>query len=143
MIKVYLASRYARREEMEKYARRLQKLGVEIVSRWVWGSHSLSLADGQDLNISDPRNGKLAREDREDVLEAGIVLNFTESDLFPRGSRQTEFGMAYESYKICVIVGPFENLFHHLPGVLKFETFEEVIQNWDIVLTSFPSKEKI
>jgi hypothetical protein len=119
MIKVYLASRYARREDIEKYAHALQGLGFEIASTWVFGDHDV---------LSNPGDTKkFATLDRLDLLHSDIVINFAEPKEidYPRGSRHTEFGMAYERGKVCYVVGKFgvdlENIFHTLEGVLVYE----------------------
>jgi len=125
MIKVYLASRYARREEMEKYACALRELGFEITSTWVYGDHD---------TLSQPGYvKKFATLDRADLLGSDIVINFAEpKELdYPRGSRHTEFGMGYERGKVCYVVGKhgpdLENIFHSLEGVLVYD-------NWEILL---------
>jgi len=122
MIKIYLASRYGRREEMEGYARLLQNLGFEIASKWVWGA--------QDI-IGNPQDAKhFATQDRADVLRSDLVINFAEAKEidYPRGSRHTEFGMAYQAGKVCYVVGRWgtelENIFHNLEGVVIFENWE-------------------
>lgn len=124
MLKVYLASRYARREEMEKYAYVLRELGFEIASAWVWGDRDI---------VGQPGYAKkFATLDRSDVLAADIVINFAEPKEvdYPRGSRHTEFGMAYERGKVCYVIGKFgtnlENVFHSLEGVLIYE-------DWDLL----------
>jgi hypothetical protein len=119
MIKVYLASRYARREDIEKYAHTLQALGFEIASTWVFGE--------RDIVGSPSETKTFATMDRLDLLGADIVINFAEPKEvdYPRGSRHTEFGMAYERGKVCYVVGKFgtalENVFHSLEGVLVYE----------------------
>jgi hypothetical protein len=122
MIKIYLASRYSRREEMEVHARDLQDLGFEIASQWVWGT--------QDI-LGNPTNAKqFATQDRADVLRSDLVINFAEAKEvdYPRGSRHTEFGMAYQAGKVCYVVGRWgtelENIFHNLEGVVIFENWE-------------------
>jgi hypothetical protein len=125
MIKIYLASRYARREDMAEYARVLQELSFEITSDWVWGTHDI---------VGNPGNTKkFATMDRRDLLRADIVINFAEpKELdYPRGSRHTEFGMAYERGKVCYVVGihgvELENIFHNLEGVLVYEAWEDLL----------------
>jgi len=124
MIKIYLASRYSRREEMEVHARDLQDLGFEIASKWVWGA--------QDI-LANPQEAKqMATQDRADVLRSDLVINFAEAKEvdYPRGSRHTEFGMAYQAGKVCYVVGRWgtelENIFHNLEGVVIFENWETI-----------------
>ena len=124
MIKIYLASRYSRRVEMEDYARDLQELGFEITSEWVFGQRDV---------VGNPEQVKhYATLDRMDVLRSDLVINFAEPKEvdYPRGSRHVEFGMAYERGKVCYVVGrhgtSLECVFHNLEGVVIFMNWEEL-----------------
>src|ERR1700757_716959 len=124
MLKIYLASRYARREEMEEYARRLRELGFEIGSGWVFGNRDI---------VGNPQLAKrFATLDRSDLLGSDLVINFAEPREvdYPRGSRHVEFGMAYERGKVCYVVGKhstdLECVFHNLEGVVVFADWEEL-----------------
>jgi hypothetical protein len=132
MIKIYLASRYSRREEMEGYARLLQNLGFEIASQWVWGDRSI---------LGNPKDAKqFAVMDWTDVLRSDLVINFAEAKEvdYPRGSRHTEFGMAYQAGKVCYVVGRWgtelENIFHNLEGVIIFENWESTYAHLEQLL---------
>ena len=127
MIRIYLASRYSRREEMEDYARQLQKLGYAIGSAWVFGNNDI---------LGNPAEAKrFATKDRADILSSDLVLNFAEPKEvdYPRGSRHWEGGMAYERGKVCYVVGRYgidlECIFHNLDGVVIFENWEEVLDH--------------
>ena len=117
-MKFYLAARYSRRQEMRALALILAHEGHLVTSRWINGSHEM---DGQtnDLVLS-----RYAIEDLADVNCADALVLFTE---FPeaegrkRGGRFVEFGYAAGRNKMIVIVGPTENVFCHLPGVLRFD----------------------
>jgi len=71
----------------------------------------------------------------QDINAADIFLSFVPSDKelvdatvrsSSRGGRHFEFGYAYGQGKLCVFVGPKENVFHYLPlGVRHFETYQE------------------
>jgi len=41
-MKIYLASRYSRREELCGYRTQLESMGVEVTSRWLNGAHQIS-----------------------------------------------------------------------------------------------------
>lgn len=114
-MKIYIASRYSRRKEMEGYADTLSDLGHEITATWVYGGE-------EGLTRED-----IAILDYKDVRRAQAVLSFTEphGSWNPAGARHTEFGWGYEMGKKCFIVGEKEIVFHHLPGVIQFNTFEE------------------
>jgi hypothetical protein len=124
MIRIYLASRYSRRIEMEDFARALQELGFEITSEWVWGQRDI---------VGNPEQAQhYATLDRLDLLRAELVINFAEPKEvdYPRGSRHVEFGMAYERGKVCYVVGrhgtSLECVFHNLKGVVIFKDWEEL-----------------
>jgi hypothetical protein len=120
---VYLAARYSRREEISGYARALAELGFTITSRWIAGGHTSGVQPDMTLSI----NKILAHHDRTDILKSDFVIHFTEDEttLYPRGSRHTELGIAYERGKVNYVIGPYENIFHHLDGLLRFETWKE------------------
>lgn len=45
-----------------------------------------------------------------------------------RGGRHVEFGVAVASCKRLVVIGPRENIFHHLPRVEVFPTLGEWLE---------------
>ena len=118
-MKIYLAARYGRRIEMLGIAQCLTRAGHQVTSRWIDGCHEA--ADGDT-----DRWQEFAQDDLDDILRADTVVSFTERQAFPHGSRHVEFGMAYAWCKM-VIIGPLENPFHALPGVLRFDTLAEFL----------------
>jgi len=119
---VYLAARYSRREEMVGRAEELERLGFRVISRWILGGHT----SGEHPDMGQAVNKTLAHHDRTDIIRSDIVIHFTEPEtaLYPRGSRHVELGIAYERGKLNYVVGPYENIFHHLDAVLRFESWE-------------------
>lgn len=116
-LKIYIASRYDRREEMESIANQLEENGFYITSSWVYGGE-----EGLD-------NEAIAELDLNDIDDADLVLSFTESPSFPhvRGGRHVEFGYGLARGKEMIIIGPLENVFHWVPEVRRFNTLEEFI----------------
>lgn len=114
-MKIYLASRYNRRPEMETFANDLKSDGHEIVSTWVYGGE-------ENLSRED-----IAFLDYNDVKRSDVVLSFTEprGSPNPAGARHTEFGWGYEMGKECLIVGEREIVFHWFPTVKQFNTYKE------------------
>lgn len=105
---VYLAARYGRRAELAAVAHALRVIGFDVVSRWVFGAHEST----EDVTS--------ALEDIQDLERAEIVVSFTEGERAPgraRGGRHVEFGFGLARGKRLIVVGPRENVFHHLPGV--------------------------
>jgi hypothetical protein len=118
-MRVYLAARFDRGGEMRDVAATLERAGHDVTSRWIDGR-----VDATDL-VS-------AVEDIEDLLRATCLVSFTErpTDVVPwaaRGGRHVEFGVALGMGKRLCVVGPRENIFHHLPRVEVFRTVAELL----------------
>ena len=139
-MKIYLASRYTRREELLRYAQELAGMGHIITSRWIYGSHQIS-DDGLSDEACEELRKRFALEDYIDLLTAECVVSFTEppKSPFSRGGRHVEFGMAIASSKRCIVVGYRENVFHCLPGVQFYPDWESLNK----ALTSHPEREAL
>lgn len=141
-MKIYLAARYSRREELCRYRAELEAMGHTVTSRWLNGSHQISksgipigdhgeaLVEG-DAGEESPAAAKLrahfVTEDVADVNACDILISFTEpprSALGNRGGRHVEFGIALGICRELWVVGHRENLFHWLPCVMFFPTWE-------------------
>ena len=121
---MYIASRFARRDEMKGIAAELEGHGFEVTSRWL-DSASALLPDELDAT---GRAAALAMMDLEDVHRAGICVAFTEppEETTPgRGGRHTEFGIAVALGLRVVLVGPREHVFHCLPSIENYATWDE------------------
>lgn len=119
---VYFAACFKRREELRGYAAELEAEGVLVTSRWLAGSSKLQ---GHELQSGD-RGAQLAYMDLEDVRAADLCLGFTEypDALDPgRGGRHTELGIALGLGRPVAIVGPVEQVFHRLPGVVRHSSW--------------------
>lgn len=84
----------------------------------------------QDPNITyaGGSDGKLfAGRDLEDIAAADGFLFFAEDPQIgiPRGGRHVEFGLALALAKVVEVIGPSENIFHLLPDVVHFASFED------------------
>lgn len=129
-MRIYLAARYSRREELCHYRDILETKGCVITSRWLNGNHEVG-----DMGLSDEASAELrqrfALEDWEDLMAADVCINFTEpSRTGPtRGGRHVEFGAALAAGKRVIVVGHRENVFHCLPQVTFFETFEALLNH--------------
>lgn len=128
--KIYLASRFPRHLEMEGYAHLLKGWGYTITSGW----HSLNAET--KMRDGDPEvefNQKIALDDQIGILNGDLFVSFSEdpANLPPgsaRGGRHVEFGLALGFDKLIMLVGPRENVFHYLPGILHFPTIMEWLQ---------------
>jgi hypothetical protein len=128
MLKVYLAARYDRKEEMKAYREILQRdHNVKVTSNWLDEptSPSSNMGEGTDIFYT-----MTACKDLMDVDAAHVVIFFSENPLqrWKRGGRHVEFGYALRADKTIWVVGPKENVFHYRPRVHHFETFEELVE---------------
>lgn len=112
--KIYIASLFSRREEMEGRANTLKRCGFEITSSWVYGGE-------EGLTRED-----IAVLDFNDLDKADIVLSFTSpyGTATKGGGRHVEFGYGLAKGKKVVLIGERENVFHHHPSVEVFPTLE-------------------
>ena len=124
-MKIYLAARYSRIDEINEYANQLRKAGHDVDARWLLGNHQIH--EGVDkvegATVSVPMEGQtFALDDVADLQDAEVVISFTETPRsgHSRGGRHVEFGMALAWGKRLIVIGPRENVFHTMPGVLHF-----------------------
>ena len=149
-MKIYLAARYSRREELCAYRKQLEAVGHTVQARWLNGEHQLAndgtpigengaalvegtLRSGEQLSEHEQTEraaalrSKFALDDWEDVNAAELVINFTEPPRSKanRGGRHVEYGIALARGIPVIVVGYRENIFHWLPAVRFVETWEE------------------
>ena len=126
--KIYLAARYSRIDELNRYSVQLRAAGHEVTSRWLLGNHQIqeSVDAVEKATISVPKEGSIfALDDYEDVAKANVVVSFTEEPRAhaSRGGRHVEFGLGLGWGKRVIVVGPRENVFHTLPQVEHYWTW--------------------
>ena len=128
-MKFYLAARYSRRAELVAYRERLQTLGHSVTSRWLNGDHQVD-DRGLSLEAKKSERERFATEDFTDVLDAEVLIAFTEEPRSSnsRGGRHVEYGVALGTGMVVYVVGPRENVFHCLPFIQAFETFDALIE---------------
>jgi nucleoside 2-deoxyribosyltransferase len=126
-VKVYLASQYARRDELCEHRAVLEPLGIEVTSRWLDEQEPLT---GHMGDKPDAWYVHTANVDLEDVDRADAVIFFSENPRvgIPRGGRHVEFGYALGTKKPIYVVGPKENVFHYIEHVYHFETLAQFIE---------------
>jgi nucleoside 2-deoxyribosyltransferase len=125
-MKVYLAAQYYRRDAMRGFAYMLKDIGIEVTSSW--------LRERADVNsdLSDNSHEFLRRHARNDIADieaADVLILFTVDPILPtkRGGRHVELGYALALGKKIIICGPRENIFHHLPEVMQFNVFGDIL----------------
>lgn len=133
-MKVYLAARYSRNEEMRAVRDALESFGHCVTSRWVdcrAGKYLTSFTP-EHLNNDPEYCSTLALHDLEDLTAADAVISFTDEQGGGKGGRHVEFGVALAQGKRVILVGPRENVFHTLPKVEHYLSWAELAE----VLTS-------
>lgn len=125
-MRVYLAGRYSRREELLRYRKHLVSLGIAVTASWLDGSHEID-RNGLSVQASDEARQRFAEEDWFDLTSANTCISFTETPWSTngRGGRHVEFGAAMALGLRCIVIGPRENVFHHLPGVEWYATWDD------------------
>jgi hypothetical protein len=118
---VYLAARWSRREEIEKYAAQLAVMDIRVTSRWLTDPDH-RLADQPD---SQAFNSKLAMHDLEDVTTAEALIYFAPGGT--RGGSHVEFGMALAQKKRLFWVGEREHVFSWLRNVELFPDWSHLL----------------
>ena len=119
---IYLAAAYSRRLEMYNYAVLLEGQGHRVNAEWVVGH---DIPKGASETEADRMRAEFALADWQDIANSQLLVCFTGNDKRKRGGRHVEFGLGLNNCDQCVVVGPRENVFHYLPCVKQFDTFEE------------------
>lgn len=124
---LYIAGAYTRRAELQGYAAALSDMGHHITSGWLQGHTGLLITDdGHFLDGYPATLATLAEEDRADIRACDILIGFTEPlDAWVRGTTLWEIGFADGLGKGLVLVGARRTLFDWLPGLCRFETWED------------------
>lgn len=122
--RIYLAARFARREELREIAEELAKAGARVTSRW------LDESPLRDWELGNARAATLAEMDFGDLRSADVCIAFTEGGEGPsgRGGRHAELGIALALNLRVIVVGPREHVFHCLPAVEQYPDWERARQ---------------
>lgn len=145
-MRIYLAARYSRRQELAEYREQLRQAGFNVQARWLDGNHQIG-TDGTPIGDNGERlvehndgstdvaaaelRSKFAGEDFGDVIGCDLLIAFTEPPRSnaSRGGRHVEFGIALGMMKRVWIVGPRENIFCWLEDVRQFDSFGDALAN--------------
>lgn len=124
-MRVYLAARYSRREEIAGIREELKRRGIVVQARWLDGLHD------------DMPNDVCAKDDLADLDEVHALIAFTEErrSIATSGGRHFEAGYAHATGKPVIVVGPEENVFYSLAWS-RFATLEDLLA--DVVEGTFP-----
>lgn len=136
----YIAARYDRREEMCEYADQIRAGNGIVDCRWLLGTRQLH-TDAEKVDVDQhPEHGvtmeaaPFAQDDVEDLRKADTIVFFSErSEAYSkRGGRHVEYGIALALNLRLVVIGARENVFHCLPQVERFDSWQQFL-NWEKV----------
>lgn len=125
-MKFYLAAQFSWKENIASKKKQLEELGHTVTSTW---TDEVAAANCSLKDFPPDYHEKMALRDFEEIEAAeAIVLFSVDADtLTRRGGRHVEFGYAAGRGKTLYVIGPKENIFHHIPGVHQFDTWEQFV----------------
>ena len=109
-VKIYLAARYSRLDELNGYRKELEAAGHMVTSRW------LNLPGREYETLTPKARRDTASQDYADIRWSDVVIVFTEPAEAEKshGGKHVEFGYAIGLQKVVLVVGPVENVFYEL-----------------------------
>ena len=126
-MKIYLAARYLRRDELREYRKQLHALGHEVTSRWL---NERKSAAATVAEVTEAEHIFIARRDLEDIEVADMFVVFAgEPRGQKRGGHHVELGYALAKGKQCIALEERENTFYYLPELKFFTDFEEFMED--------------
>jgi hypothetical protein len=125
-VKIFLSSRYSRREELCRYRDELQAMGHTVTSRWLVTSWRETDESGGSSAAPPEYRQEFATKDMVDVECCDCLIAFNEEPRSGgRGGRHVEYGAALAMGKLLIVVGHRENIFHHHHRVHFYPTWED------------------
>ena len=117
-MKIYIAARYDRKAEVAAITARLASVGHLVTSTWHLEPHPANIQI-TDLAHDDLR--LYAARNLQEIRISDVLLFLAEplDGMAKRGGRHVEFGYALGLGKSIAVIGPLENIFHHLVGVYR------------------------
>jgi nucleoside 2-deoxyribosyltransferase len=130
-MKIYLANFFSKKDQVAVYAKELIALGHIVTSRWFNEAvpHTVTLDQ-----LPYKYHEETAIADLEDMRTADVLILFTGNEhdyttipagSLARGGRHFESGFFYSLGKAIILCGQRENIFHYLPDVRQFDTWEQ------------------
>lgn len=117
-IKVYIAGRYKKLQELAVEREKFLEAGIEVTSSWLDNKE-------EGMSFED-----IAVLDLQDVHAADVLVVYTEpyGTAVPGGGRHVETGYALGLGMEVIVVGPLENVFHWHPRVRSFPCTEYAVR---------------
>lgn len=127
-MRVYLAAPYSMKEVIKARAEQLRTYGIEVTSSWLNEPHKPTT---QMHELTHEEHQAYALADVRDVVDADILVFQTDvTKTIVRAGRHVEFGIAVglgltRSMPIFVVGMDYENIFHHLPQVTHYASWDQ------------------
>jgi nucleoside 2-deoxyribosyltransferase len=125
----YLAAAFSRRAEIRAYRDELQTKipNSTVTSRWInndgkWAQDFTT----NTLNNAPHTCAPIAQGDLDDIADANTLILFTGTG---RGGRHVEFGYALALDKRLIAIGTREIIFHTLPIVEVYPSWEDFLSH--------------
>jgi nucleoside 2-deoxyribosyltransferase len=121
-MKIYLAARFSRRDELIQRKEALESFGFVVTSRWLT-DHYAEWVSIDPTTVAPEERGRWAMGDLSDIEECQCLIHFTgNAEIgYSTGGRHTEMGYALALGKQIIVCGPRENIFcdldFHHPNV--------------------------
>ena len=119
-MRIYLATKFTDAALMRDYAETLTDLGHEITSSWI-------NLNGDETAYPVETLANQAAICLEDIAACDTLVSVTPAVPGGLGGRHVEFGLGLAWGKSLIIVGEIEGIFHRLPQVRVFQTWEEFL----------------
>ena len=126
-MKIYLAARFEKKNDMRDVRDFLVNDGHEVTSRWIDVEHEEDAAH----TVTDAHRIEYAKMDVDDVLAADALVAFSDPRSAPGsgGGRHVEFGIALHAGKDIIVVGPKgEHIFHWCQDVLHVDDIDALAE---------------
>lgn len=123
----YLAAQFSWKEAIALKKQQLESMGFHVTSTW---TDEEAKANCSLKDFNGDYHAAMAARDLREIEEADVLVLFTvdPDTMTRRGGRHVESGYALGKGKQVIVIGPQENIFHHLPQVRQFDTWDDFTQ---------------
>ena len=118
-IPVAIAASYYDKEDIQKFAKKLEDLNWHNISRWVFSN---------DDDNNRALYHQFADDDMRDIYDCKNFILFTKHYPTPdRNSRLVEMGMALAYGKIVITIGPQETIYCYHKHVINYAAEDDFL----------------
>lgn len=109
-------------------AAHFERNGFPVTSTWFEEPHGPTI---QLKDVGARQLQEYALRDLAELRAADMLVFFSENDQTHnrRGGRHVEFGYALALGKPIAVIGPIENIFHHVPHVRRYSSINEFLES--------------